>query len=91
MAMVKPSFSVPAELLADLDYISRRIGVSRSALLTELLLDTLGNLRFILEDVPENPTEQDVLRFRGRSMGLIESRIVNLKELEHDMFAKHRY
>lgn len=84
----KISITVPPELVADLDYVSRRLGVSRSALISEILPESLGIMRSMLEQVPLNPTPEDVLRFRGESAELVRGKIESLKGMTDDLFAK---
>jgi hypothetical protein len=84
----KISITVPPELVADLDYVSGRLGVSRSALISEVLPESLVIMRAMLEQVPLNPTPEDVLRFRGESADLVRSKIESLKGMTDDLFAK---
>lgn len=84
----KISITVPPELVADLDYVSGRLGVSRSALISEILPESLGIMRSMLEQVPLNPTPEDVLRFRGESADLVRGKIESLKGMTDDLFAK---
>lgn len=84
----KISITVPPELVADLDYVSGRLGVSRSALISEVLPESLSVMRTMLEQVPLNPTPEDVLRFRGESADLVRSKIESLKGMTDDLFAK---
>lgn len=84
----KISITVPPELVADLDYVSGRLGVSRSALISEILPESLGFMRSMLEQVPLNPTPEDVLRFRGDSAELVRGKIESLKGMTDDLFAK---
>lgn len=84
----KISITVPPELVADLDYVSARLGVSRSALISEILPESLGIMRSMLEQVPLNPTPEDVLRFRGESAELVRGKIESLKGMTDDLFAK---
>lgn len=84
--MVRMSFTVPPQLRADLDYVSARLGITKSALLTELVGQPLTDLRSLMELVPENPTEADLLRARGKSNELIVSRLQSLRQIEGDLF-----
>jgi hypothetical protein len=84
--MVRMSFTVPPETRANLDYLSTRLGVTKSALITELLGVPLADLRSLVEMVPENPTEDDVLRARGASNQLIASRLQSFRQIEGDLF-----
>lgn len=84
----KISITIPPELLADLDYVSGRLGVSRSALIAEVLPEALGFMRGMLEQVPLNPTPDDVLRFRGESAELVRQKIDSIREMGDDLFPK---
>lgn len=83
----KISITIPPELLADLDYVSGRLGVSRSALVAEVLPDALGVMRKLLEQVPLNPTPDDVLRFRGESAEIIKQKIESIRGMGDDLFS----
>lgn len=83
----KISVTLPPEIVADLDYVSKRLGVSRSALIAQTLPDGLSFMRGLLVDVPENPTPEDVIQFRGSSADQIRERIEQLKGMADDLFA----
>ena len=72
---IRATFSLPEKVYADLDYLSKRMKISRSALLSQLTSGPLSDLRSMVESVPENPTQGDVRRFRGTSKTLIADRI----------------
>ena len=80
--------NVPPELVTDLDYVAGRLGVSRSALISEILPESLSFMRTMLEQVPLNPTPDDVLRFRGESAELVRVKIESIKGMTDDLFAK---
>lgn len=82
------SFTLPPDVVRDLTYVSRRMNVSRSAVLSQLLDGPVADLRRLLEDVPEKPTQEDVLRLRGSSRQVIEDRLDNLKSLGIDLFVE---
>ena len=84
--MVRVSFTVPPHIRSDLDYLCTRMGVTKSALVSELLSGPLGDLRELMEMVPENPTSEDLLRASGRSNALIAQRLRNLRRIEGDLF-----
>jgi predicted DNA-binding protein len=85
-SMVRVSFTIPPQIRTDLDYLSSRLGVSKSALVSELLGGPLGDLRELMEMVPENPTTEELLRARGKSNSLIAHRLRNLRKIEGDLF-----
>lgn len=59
----------------DLSYLAERLRVSRSALLSVLVGPVLADLRKLVEEVPEEPTQEDVRRLRGRSVDLISDQL----------------
>lgn len=84
--LVRMSFTVPPALRADLDYLSARLGITKSALLSELVTAPLHDLRTLVESVPDNPTEADLVRARGVSNELITKRLQSFRRIEGDLF-----
>lgn len=82
------SVSLPTSLVDDLAYLSGRLGVSRSALISQLLSGAASDLRKLLEQVPLNPTPEDMVRFRGSSVNVVRERIESVKELGDDLFSR---
>lgn len=82
----KLSLSLPAQLVDDVSYLAARFGCSRSALVGELLAEPVAVFKGIMESIPEDPTPEDVLRFRGQSVDLIRDRIAQLKFATDDLF-----
>lgn len=81
------SISIPAELSDDLDYLSKRLEVSRSGLVSQMLLSAeLGKLRALLEAIPQQPSEGDIKRFRGDSRSVIEDQLQRLQSLQGGLF-----
>ena len=83
---VRVSLTLSPAIKDDLDYLSHRMGVTRSSLASELMAQPIHDLRCLVESVPENPTPEDVVRARGASLALIRSRIDNAKHLSSDLF-----
>lgn len=73
------TFTLPPSLVADLTFVSERVGVSRSAIVSDVLGQPLADLRQLLGAVPPSPTAADVLRLRGDSEALIEARLSELR------------
>lgn len=88
MAMSKISVSLPSQLVEDLDYLAARTGVSRSALIGQLLSEAASEVRKILELVPPNPSPAEMLRMRGQSEEVIRTRLESLKGMTDDLFSK---
>lgn len=87
MAHRKITVSLPDFVVNDLDYVSHRISATRSALLTNMLTEPAATLRAMLEELPVNPTEEDILRSRGSSARIIDERIQKIKDTESDLFS----
>lgn len=86
MATVRVGVSLPESLLGDLSYVAGRLGITRSALLVQLCSEPASDLRSLVELVPDNPTEQDVKRLRGKSTELVELRVNQARSMEDDLF-----
>lgn len=84
----KISVSLPDQLVDDLDYLSGRMGVSRSAIIAEFMATAVGETRKLFELIPPNPTPTDVLRMRGQSEEAIRARLESLKGMTDDLFSK---
>lgn len=86
--MVRMSFTLPPRVRDDLGYLSGRLGVTKSAFVSALLGEALVDLRRLVEDnIPEQPTDDDVKRFRGDSRALIEERVGSLQRMTNDLFS----
>ena len=78
-SMSRLSLSVPPEVASDLTYLHRKLGISKSALVSRLLEGGLRDMRTLLESLPANPDPEDVVRFRGASAALITDRMAQFK------------
>lgn len=85
MACRKIHVSIPDTVVEDLDYISKRMGITRSALLSNLIAEPTYDLRTLMETVPENPTPQDIMRSRGASASLIKKRLDDFSSIADDL------
>ncbi|WP_270832374.1 CopG family transcriptional regulator [Aeromonas sp. QDB03] len=81
----KVSVTLPPDLVESLDQIASRLGVSRSALISDFLSEAVGTLRPLLDTIPLSPTEADKLRFRGESEEVIKQRLESLKGMIDDL------
>lgn len=87
--MVRMSFTVPPQFRDELDYISSRLGVSKSSALQSLLGDPLSKVADLLRQVPEEgapfPRDSDVSRrFRDSSITYITDAAQRVSELLKD-------
>lgn len=83
----KISVSLPAEVVENLDYLSKRMGVSRSAIISEMLGESLADAARLVALIPPNPTPADVLRMRGESEELVRQRLASINSPSGDLFA----
>ena len=84
----KVSMALTPSIVDDLDYVSGRLGVSRSALVNSLLAEAIPPMRELLERIPLSPTPADVVRFRGESAKIVEERLTELQGIAHDLFSE---
>lgn len=84
----KISVSLTDQLVDDLDYISARMGVSRSAIISEFMADILAETRRVFELVPPSPTPVDIVRMRGESEEVIRQRLASVQGMADDLFSK---
>lgn len=85
--MRKVSMSLPADVVGDLDHISARLGISRSALTGQLLAAALPDMRALLDIIPPAPTPSDLVRFRGESTDVVRARIDSLLRAQSDLLS----
>jgi metal-responsive CopG/Arc/MetJ family transcriptional regulator len=82
--MERVTLSLPKSLASDLTYMSRRMGMSRSALVGQLLAEA-PYLAEVMRQLPEaGATEDDVIRARGASVALVNQRVADFRELIAD-------
>lgn len=84
----KISVSLADQVVDDLNYVSGRMGVSRSAIISEFMAVALSDARKIFELVPPNPTPADIVRMRGDSEEVIRARMASLQGIANDLFSK---
>jgi hypothetical protein len=79
--MERLSFSLPKSLARDLTYMAKRMGVSRSALVGQLLAE-VPSLAAVMRLLPESgATADDVVRARGASVALVNQRVAEFRGL----------
>ncbi|MNF78957.1 hypothetical protein D3C84_611580 [compost metagenome] len=82
----KITITMAPDLVDSIDYVSGRLGISRSAFISQLMGESVALLRPLLEAVPLDPTPADAVRFRGESADVVRAKIAMLKGLTHDLF-----
>lgn len=82
--MQRASFTLPPEVVSNLTYVSRRMGVTKSSIVSEVLSEALGPLSTLLRSIPEDATSDDaaaaLMRFRGASGDVIRGRLDALRD-----------
>ena len=72
----RATFSLPADLAKDISHLAKRLGVSQSAMLTELLTEPVAAMRAVIDAIPQvGVTSVDVKRARGKSVALIRDAV----------------
>lgn len=85
--MKRVSLSLPEPLVDDLDYICRRLGVSRSGFIASLLQQAdMASLRALVSNIPDQPNDEDVKRFRGSSQAYFDEQLQRLQQLQGGLF-----
>ncbi|AXQ65292.1 MAG: transcription regulator [Circular genetic element sp.] len=87
------SVSLPSDLVDDLDYVAKRLRMSRSALLSSILTEGLPSLVQIVTVLPEDlstVTDADARRFRGATADVLSKQVGDIIRLggQHDLFGK---
>jgi len=74
----RATFTLPAELAVGIATVAKRLGVSQSALLAEVLSEPMADLVRLVELMPppgEAATPETMRRLRGASVELIRQRV----------------
>lgn len=89
MNRVRASFTLPPDVVRELDYVSRRLGATKSSVVSEVLAEVLGPLSELLRAMPEGASPSGdsdaLLRFRGASGDVIRGRLNALRDLMADI------
>lgn len=75
------TFSVPPDLARNLPRLAKRLGVSQSAVVSELLREPIAAMMAVLDELPPTPTKADVLRARGKSLAMIQQVVDEASQL----------
>lgn len=84
----KISMSLPSALLDDLQYLSGRLGVSRSALMSEILGKAVPTLAALFRVVPEDASPDEARRLRGASVEIVRERLAEAQRLGDELAAE---
>jgi len=82
MSVKKQSFSLSPETVVRLDRVSAYLSISKSALVDQLLGAATDDMCQVLDIMPKDPknlSEGDLLRFRGGSVAVVQSRVDDLR------------
>jgi hypothetical protein len=81
----RATFTLPATLARQISHIAKRMRVSQSALLTQLLLEPVDAMTQVLDQLPEVATESDAARARGTSAELIRRAVAEAQDLVNEL------
>ena len=71
-ARYRATFSFPAPLATDISRLAKRLGISQSALLTELLAEPVAAMLDVIDTIPQvGVTPDHIKRAKGKSVALI--------------------
>lgn len=81
--------TIPREVDQALVDISGHLGITKSALVASLLSGSVSDLWEIVQAIPSvsNPSEIDLIRLRGRSAEVVQSRLTKLQNSVDDLLA----
>ena len=80
--MERCSFTLPSQVKKDLSYVAKRVGVGRSALVSEMLGSGLSEMAAVLRALPADTsglTDGEFRRFRGASVDIVRNRMAALE------------
>lgn len=87
--MYRATFSFPAPLATDISQLAKRLGVSQSALLTELLAEPVRVMLDVVSEIPQvGVTPDHVKRARGKSAELVRHAVQNAQSLVSQLDAE---
>lgn len=75
------SVSLPVTLVDNLDYVAKRLRMSRSALLSAILTEGLPHLVHVVSTLPADlstVTDADARRFRGAAADLLSEQVASI-------------
>jgi len=81
MSGKRVTFYLSSGLNDSITLVSKRMGISKSILVNKLLELPMQDLINILAHVPEKPTGADILRFKGKSVGVVNQRIKEMHDV----------
>lgn len=82
----RATFSLPATLAKDISRLAKRMGVSQSALLAELLAAPIAAMLEVIDEIPPvGATQDDVKRAKGKSVSLIREAVRTTQELAREL------
>lgn len=86
-AVKRVTLSLPSKVVSDLDFVSKSLGVSRSALVSGLLADILPPLIPLASIAHSSVSESDSRRYRGEFKAEMQAMLSQLSEgLQDDLF-----
>lgn len=79
--MVRMSFTVPPSFRENLKFVSESIGISQSAVVSQMLGESLGEFANLCNEADLDYSVPDDVRYRNSSIEIIERRIATVHEI----------
>jgi hypothetical protein len=80
------SYSLPAQIAVAIQRVATHMNVSQSALVAELIGESVLQMEQMFRNTPVDPSPEDVRRLRGESIALVQERVAeavrNLESVE---------
>jgi len=89
MKLRRVTISLDPDVDNDLKYVSHRLGITKSGLVSDLLFEAVGHMAIMLRAIPEDATNlgaNEVKRMRGLSADLVREQIQKVRDLDDDLF-----
>lgn len=76
--------TIPDQTCDQIAYVAHRMGISASALLSQILFQPVQDLYSLVKATPRRPTQDEAIRLRGASASIVQQRVQEaLDALEH--------
>jgi len=83
---VRTSFSIPRELYDELGEASETLGITKSAIVSQILSQGVSAILAVAKHIPKENTPEELKRFRGKSGEVIEEKLRQFRRGQDDLF-----
>lgn len=82
------AYTLPSDVVQSINEVSRRLGITRSALVAEALRTPLADFLDLLATVQENPDAAAVHRLIGEGAEVVRARLASVERMRNDLFSR---